>query len=88
VVRTTGAERLPHELGGLRHGHDAGGDGSRGDDLDEGGSAGSWIAQYGVPVALYTDWKTVYVKEATEQQLLRGEAAVTQLGRMCEPLGI
>jgi hypothetical protein len=28
-----------------------------------------------VPVALYTDWKTVYVKEATEQQLLRGEAA-------------
>jgi hypothetical protein len=35
----------------------------------------SWIEQYGVPVALYTDWKTVYVKEATEQQLLRGEAA-------------
>ena len=24
----------------------------------------SWIEQYGVPVALYTDWKTVYVKEA------------------------
>lgn len=48
----------------------------------------SWIEQYGVPVALYTDWKTVYVKEATEQQLLRGEAAVTQFGRMCERLGI
>lgn len=31
----------------------------------------SWIEQYGVPVALYTDWKTVYVKEETEQQPLR-----------------
>lgn len=48
----------------------------------------SWIEQYGVPVALYTDWKTVYVKETTEQQLLRGEAAVTQFGRMCGRLGI
>ena len=48
----------------------------------------SWIEQYGVPVALYTDWKTVYVKEATEQQLLRGEAAMTQFGRMCARLGI
>ena len=48
----------------------------------------SWIEQYGVPVALYTDWKTVYVKEATEQQLLRGEAATTQFGGMCARLGI
>jgi len=48
----------------------------------------SWIEQYGVPVALYTDWKTVYVKEATEQQLLRGEAATTQFGGMCQRLGI
>ncbi len=48
----------------------------------------SWIEQYGVPVALYTDWKTVYVKEATEQQLLRGEVSVTQFGRMCQRLGI
>ena len=48
----------------------------------------SWIEQYGVPVALYTDWKTVYVKETTEQQLLRGEVAVTQFGRMCKRLGI
>jgi hypothetical protein len=48
----------------------------------------SWIEQYGVPVALYTDWKTVYVKEATEQQLLRGEVSRTQFGRMCERLGI
>lgn len=48
----------------------------------------SWIEQYGVPVALYTDWKTVYVKEATAQQLLRGEAATTQFGGMCQRLGI
>ena len=47
-----------------------------------------WIEEYGVPVALYTDWKTVYVKEATEQQLLRGEVAETQFGQMCKRLGI
>src|SRR6266516_1294106 len=48
----------------------------------------SWIERYGVPVALYTDWKTVYVKEATEQQLLRGEVSTTQFGQMCKRLGI
>jgi hypothetical protein len=47
-----------------------------------------WIENYGVPLALYTDWKTVYVKEPTEQQLLRGEVTTTQFGRMCERLGI
>lgn len=47
-----------------------------------------WIESYGVPVALYTDWKTVYVKEPTQQQLLRGEVGKTQFGRMCERLGI
>jgi transposase len=47
-----------------------------------------WIEDYGVPLALYTDWKTVYVKEPTEQQLLRGEVATTQFGRMCGRLGI
>lgn len=47
-----------------------------------------WIEKYGVPRALYTDWKTVYVKEATKQQWLRGEAARTQFGQMCERLGI
>jgi len=34
-----------------------------------------WIEKYGVPVALYTDWKNVYVREATEKELLRGEVA-------------
>ena len=48
----------------------------------------AWIEKYGVPVALYTDWKNVYVREATEKELLRGEVPVTQFGRMCERLGI
>lgn len=48
----------------------------------------AWIEQYGVPQALYTDWKNVYVREPTEQELLRGEVPVTQFGRMCERLGI
>src|SRR6202011_1939734 len=47
-----------------------------------------WIETYGVPVALYTDWKNVYVREATEKELLRGEVPVTQFGRMCERLEI
>src|SRR5712691_12999905 len=47
-----------------------------------------WIEKYGVPVPLYTDWKNVYVREATEKELLRGEAPVTQFGRMCERLAI
>jgi transposase len=47
-----------------------------------------WIEKYGAPVALYTDWKNVYVREATEKELLRGEVPVTQFGRMCERLEI
>jgi transposase len=48
----------------------------------------AWIEKYGVPVALYTDWKTVYVREPTETELLHGKAPVTQLGAMCARLGI
>ena len=47
-----------------------------------------WIEKYGVPLALYTDWKNVYVREATEKEQLRGEVPVTQFGQMCERLGI
>jgi len=47
-----------------------------------------WIETYGVPLALYVDWKKVYVQEPTEKQLLRGEDAVTQFGRMCADLDI
>jgi hypothetical protein len=47
-----------------------------------------WIAKYGVPLALYTDWKSVYLREPTEKELLRGKVPVTQFGRMCEKLDI
>ena len=47
-----------------------------------------WIEKYGVPLALYTDWKNVYVRESTEKELLHGKVPVTQFGRMCRKLDI
>ena len=47
-----------------------------------------WIERYGVPQALYTDWKKVYVRPPNAQERMRGEPAVTQFGRMCSKLGI
>ncbi len=47
-----------------------------------------WIERYGVPGALYTDWKNVYVRPPNAEERLRGEPAVTQFGRMCAKLGI
>lgn len=47
-----------------------------------------WIASYGVPLALYTDWKNVYKVAPTPAQQLRGETPLTQFGRMCARLGI
>ena len=47
-----------------------------------------WIEHYGVPRALYTDWKNVYVRPPNAEERERGEAAVTQFGRMCAKLGI
>ena len=47
-----------------------------------------WIENYGVPRALYTDWKNVYVREATEAEKQAGEAPLTQFGRMCRQLEI
>src|SRR5580704_11294053 len=48
----------------------------------------AWIKKYGVPVALYTDWKNVYVREATSKEQMQGVVPVTQFGRMCQRLGI
>jgi transposase len=48
----------------------------------------AWIEKYGVPRALYTDWKNVYVREPTAQEILHGKPGLTQFGRMCERLGI
>jgi transposase len=47
-----------------------------------------WIERYGIPRALYTDWKNVYVRPPNAQERLRGVPAVTQFGRMCAQLGI
>lgn len=47
-----------------------------------------WVKKHGIPKALYTDWKNVYVKEPTARQELRGEAPLTQFGGMCAKLGI
>src|SRR6202142_571677 len=48
----------------------------------------AWIQHYGVPQALYVDWKNVYKRAPTQREQLRGEEPVTQFGRMCEKLGI
>jgi len=47
-----------------------------------------WIEKYGVPVALYTDWNNVYVREPTAKEELHGKVPVTQFGRMCRKLDI
>jgi len=44
----------------------------------------SWIRQYGVPRALYTDWKNLYHLRAPRDYHL----STSQFGRICERLGI
>ena len=48
----------------------------------------NWIEKYGVPQALYVDWKNLYKRAPTPREQLRGQEPVTQFGRMCEKLGI
>ena len=48
----------------------------------------TWIADHGVPRALYTDWKNVYLRAPTTNEHARGEIPCTQFGRMCAKLGI
>jgi transposase len=48
----------------------------------------AWIEKYGVPLALYVDWKNLYKRPATVKEQLRGDEPITQFGRMCEKLGI
>jgi transposase len=47
-----------------------------------------WIQAYGIPQALYTDWKNVYVRPPTEEERLTQAEPLTQFGRMCAQLGI
>lgn len=48
----------------------------------------AWMARYGVPRALYTDWKNVYVRRPNQEEQATGAAPRTQFGRMCAALGI
>jgi transposase len=52
------------------------------------GALRAWVERYGVPQALYVDWKNLYQRPATAQERLRGEEPITQFGRMCQKLGI
>lgn len=49
-----------------------------------------WIERYGIPSALYTDRKNVYVtdREPTIAEQLKGEAPQTAFGRACAKLSI
>ncbi len=48
----------------------------------------AWIEQYGIPRALYTDWKNVYVRRPNQEERASGVPPLTQFGRMCAKLGI
>jgi transposase len=47
-----------------------------------------WIEAYGVPLALYTDWKNVYVRAPSAEEQVTGVVPRTQFGRMCAALDI
>jgi transposase len=48
----------------------------------------AWIERYGIPQALYTDWKNVYVRVPNAAEQDTGAEPLTQFGRMCATLGI
>jgi transposase len=48
----------------------------------------AWIEHYGIPQALYTDWKNVYVRRPNQEERETGAEPLTQFGRMCAALGI
>jgi transposase len=48
----------------------------------------AWIEQFGIPRALYTDWKNVYVRRPNAEERETGAEPLTQFGRMCATLGI
>jgi transposase len=47
-----------------------------------------WIEAHGIPRALYTDWKNVYVRKPTEEEHASGVEPLTQFGRRCRQLGV
>lgn len=48
----------------------------------------AWMARFGIPRALYTDWKNVYVRHPNQEERETGAEPLTQFGRMCATLGI
>jgi transposase len=48
----------------------------------------AWVEKYGVPRALYVDWKNVYHYQPTARQKQEGIVPTSQFGRMCAKLGI
>jgi hypothetical protein len=49
-----------------------------------------WVERYGIPLALYTDRKNVFVtdREPTLEEQLAGEEPKTAFGKACDKLGI
>ena len=63
--------------------------GRAGDDLGRGRRAcAPGSSRYGIPRALYTDWKNVYVRRPNAEERATGAVPLTQFGRMCAALGI
>ena len=76
VVRGARAARLLDDAGRRCDGPDAGAARGAGDDLGGGGVLRALDRAYGVPQALYTDWKNVYVRPPNaEERGDRGRAA-------------
>jgi len=46
------------------------------------------VRQYGVPKALYCDWKNACKRQPTSREAIEGIEPETQFGRMCAKLGI
>ena len=51
------------------------------------GVLGAWIERHGIPRALYTDWKNVYVRPPNQEERATGAEPLTQFGRMCAIAG-
>jgi hypothetical protein len=47
----------------------------------------AWVEKYGIPRALYVDWKNVYHHPPSEKQKQQGINPISQFGRMCAKLG-
>ncbi len=43
----------------------------------------AWVRQYGVPQALYCDWKNVYKRQPASREEIEGVEPETQFGRLC-----